>query len=228
MEFCHPLIVCRGGGRLSSALPVYSRPMDQTAISVFVLAGGKSTRMGADKAFVMLQGRALLERALDLARSIGDRVAIVGDSGKYAQFAPIVEDVFPGCGPLGGIHAALRSSPTDLNLILAVDLPFVPAALLQYLVSKAVESPAALVTVPQTSQGRQPLCAIYRREFADRAEESLRSGRYKIDALFDKECTRVITETELRSAGFSSDVFRNLNSVDDLKEASDFIRLDPI
>ena len=106
-------------------------------VSVFILAGGKSTRMGTDKAFALLDGRTLLARMLDVARSLTPEVAIVGDSAKFAAFAPVVEDVFPGCGPLGGIHAALRASRTELNVILAVDVPFVSLTLLTYLVSRA-------------------------------------------------------------------------------------------
>ena len=115
-------------------------------VTVFILAGGKSTRMGTDKAFVILDGRTLLARALDLARSVTSDVRIVGHAAKFAPFAPVVEDIFPGCGPLGGIHAALRISSTDLNAILAVDVPFVPPALLQYLIKRSRDA-AATVTV---------------------------------------------------------------------------------
>jgi len=188
-------------------------------LSAFVLAGGKSTRMGTDKAFVVLQGRELVARALELARSVTNNVSIVGDPAKFASFGPVVEDIFPACGPLGGIHAALRGSQTDLNLILAVDVPFVTGALLQYLIRRAGESPTALVTVPRTGPGWQPLCAIYRRKFADVAQQSLRAGRYKIDALFDKKRTQVITGDELQSAGFSADVFTNVNTPEDLAAA---------
>lgn len=121
-------------------------------LTVFILAGGKSTRMGADKAFVTLDGRTLLARALELARSLTPDVRIVGDPAKFAAFAPVVEDIFRECGPLGGIHAALRASQTELNLILAVDVPFVSAALLQYLIARARNSGNATVTVARAGE----------------------------------------------------------------------------
>ncbi len=189
-------------------------------LTVFILAGGKSTRMGADKAFVTLDGQTLLTRALNVARSITPNVRIVGDTAKFSSFAPTVEDIFPNCGPLGGIHAALRSSQTDLNLILAVDLPFASPALLHYLIQRARNNPAT-VTVAQTGGGYQPLCAIYRRNFAEAAEQSLQAGRYKIDALFTPTTTETITEKELETAGFSPKVFRNLNTLGELAEASE-------
>src|SRR2546421_9488043 len=81
---------------------VYHRPMDGVPeLTVFILAGGKSTRMGRDKAFVEFQGRTLLARTLDLAASVTPAVRIVGSRKKFAAFAPVVEDVFRDCGPLG-------------------------------------------------------------------------------------------------------------------------------
>jgi len=195
--------------------------MDGTSpeVAAFILAGGKSTRMGADKAFVTLNGRALLARVLDLARSVTPDVRIVGDPAKFAPFAPVVADVFRNCGPLAGIHAALRASQAELNLILAVDAPFVTPALLQYMIKRARSSASAAVTVAQAGGGWQPLCAVYRREFADAAEQSLRAGRYKIDKLFLATRTQLISEEELKTAGFSPKMFRNLNTPEELAQA---------
>jgi molybdopterin-guanine dinucleotide biosynthesis protein A len=187
-------------------------------LTAFILAGGNSTRMGTDKAFVMFEGRTLLARALEVCRTITSDVRVVGDRKKFAPFAPVVEDVFPGCGPLAGIHAGLRDSETDWNVVLAVDLPFVSPALLLFLVAQARES-RAMVTVPRAGEGWQPLCAIYRRAFADAAETALRARRYKIDALFDESLIRPVGEEDLRRAGFSAEVFRNLNTPEELADA---------
>ena len=187
-------------------------------LAAFVLAGGQSSRMGTDKALVLLDGQTLLSRALDLAHSVTDDVRIVGAKEKYSAYAPAVEDEFPGNGPLAGIHAALRASRKDLNLILAVDIPVVSTPLLEYVVSRARDS-AALVTVPRVGRGFQPLCAVYRRAFANAAERALRAGQYKIDALFDASFTQVIGESELQSAGFASELFRNLNTPEDIADA---------
>jgi molybdopterin-guanine dinucleotide biosynthesis protein A len=189
-------------------------------LAAFILAGGKSTRMGRDKAFVEFEGQTLLARALELARSVTSDVWIVGDAAKFAALAPVVEDVFRDCGPLGGIHAALRASAVELNLMLAVDVPFVSAELLDFLTARARES-AALVTAVRTDDRCQPLCGIYRRKFANVAEEALSAGRYKITALFEAERMQSISEKELAAAGFSSEMFRNLNTPEDLAEAHD-------
>ena len=135
--------------------------------SGFVLAGGRSRRMGTDKAFLEFRGRSLLARSLDLLRALTTEVRIVGPGEKFAAYGPVIEDVYPGRGPLAGIHAALTASTTELNLILAVDLPLVTEALLRFLIEQAAAC-AATVTVPRIAGGYQPLCAVYRRAFAPR------------------------------------------------------------
>src|SRR5271167_3658695 len=97
----------------------------------FILAGGKSSRMGSntDKTFLDFHGQTLLDRALAVMAAVCDRVTIVGDPAKFAgyqstKFVPVVADIFPGCGPLAGIHSALAHSSAALNLMLAVDMPF--------------------------------------------------------------------------------------------------------
>lgn len=196
---------------------MYHHHMDD--VTAFILAGGKSSRMGTDKALMAWRRRTLLETSLDLARALTREVLIVGDREKFTSYGPVVEDTFRERGPLAGIHAALRASATDLNLVLAVDLPFVELKFLKYLLSQA-RATNALVTLPRASGGWQPLCAVYRRAFADLAEESLRQGRNKIDALFVPSATRVIEAAELSRLGFSQEMFRNLNTPKDLEAAS--------
>src|ERR1700740_2341073 len=98
--------------------------------SGFVLAGGRSSRMGTDKAFLELDGRSLLVRSLELLRALTPEVCIVGPAEKFSAYGPVIEDVYARRGPLAGIQAALTASTTELNLILAVDLPLVTESLL--------------------------------------------------------------------------------------------------
>jgi molybdopterin-guanine dinucleotide biosynthesis protein A len=190
----------------------------ESGVTAFILAGGKSSRMGSDKAFLRLEDETLLSRALTVARSVAAQVRIVGEPKKFGDFGRVVEDVYRDRGPLGGIHGALSTSATELNLVLAVDLPFVLPELLTYLLVRARAS-GALVTVARAGGGLQPLCAVYRRGFAEVAEQSLREGKNKIDSLFTKVQTCVIEEDELVRAGFTAEMFRNLNTPDELEKA---------
>jgi molybdenum cofactor guanylyltransferase len=174
--------------------------------------------IGKDKAFLELGGQSLLARALGLLGTVSDEVRIVGDPRKFLPFGRVVEDVFPGCGPLGGIHAALRATETELNLMVAVDMPFVKSGFLEYLIASAFQS-AAVVTVPRGASGSQPLCAVYRREFADAAEKALRESKNRIDALFAEVEIRAISEEEMARIGFSVNMFRNLNTPEEWQQA---------
>jgi molybdopterin-guanine dinucleotide biosynthesis protein A len=107
------------------------------SMAAFILAGGRSSRMGADKAFLELAGKPLIVRAVELARETVPEVKIVGDPQKFGAFGPVIDDVYRNRGPLGGIHAALTSSEAEWNLILAVDLPFVAVQFLKYLLTRA-------------------------------------------------------------------------------------------
>src|SRR6266566_7710646 len=125
-----------------SPAPLYDREMQP--ITAFILAGGKSTRMGTDKALLLLGGRPLIAHALDLARSAAEEVKIIGDPLKLLQFGDVIRDLYSERGPLGGIHAALSSTRSDYNLILGVDLPFVTKQFLNYLAESAQASDATV------------------------------------------------------------------------------------
>jgi molybdenum cofactor guanylyltransferase len=191
-------------------------------VAAFILAGGKSTRMGTDKAFVTFEGRTLLARALDLARSVTPNVRLVGRPGDAAKFqsdALFVEDIFQGCGPLAGIHAALRATKSEFNVMLAVDVPFVSRELLEFLIFRA-RSRKAVVTVAEAGGRLHPLSAVYRPAFAAMAEQELRAGRYRIDSLFGEVRAQIVPESELQSAGFSAAMFLNLNTREELEQAT--------
>jgi molybdenum cofactor guanylyltransferase len=151
--------------------------MHHPSVTGFVLAGGKSTRMGRDKAVLQLDGRTLLEHALQTVREACGSAVILGSRELYGNYGvEVVEDIYPGCGPLSGIHAALTHTRTEFNLMIAVDTPFLSADFLRFMVERAVESQAT-VTTPEIGGYRQPLCSVYSREFLAIAEKALQPQR---------------------------------------------------
>jgi molybdopterin-guanine dinucleotide biosynthesis protein A len=184
------------------------------AVSAFVLAGGKSTRMGAEKAFLELRGRSLLAKAIQTACSVAADVSIVGDRGRFSAFGKVIEDTYSDRGPLGGIHAALTASGAELNLMIGVDLPFLEARFLKHLVL-AAEGSHALVTVPRVAGFYEPLCAVYRKEFGALADEALAANHNKVDALFSGIPLRIVDDEELAQNGFPPAMFRNVNTIED-------------
>lgn len=172
--------------------------------------------MGQEKAFLQLNGRMLIDFAILHAHAVADDIFIVGPREKFGAFGRIVNDIYQNSGPLGGLHAALDRSRTNLSLMLAVDTPFVTAEFLKYMVREA-QSSKAVVTVPRTQDGLQPLCAIYSRDFLAIAKAALDAGNYKIDPLFPPEKTCTIDLA--RHPEFSPAMFQNINSPEDFARA---------
>jgi molybdenum cofactor guanylyltransferase len=197
-----------------------------SAVSGFILAGGKSSRMGSNKSFLVLAGQTLLARALELVRAITPDVRLVGEPTTLSSFGSVISDIFPARGPLGGIHSALASSSSDWNLVVGVDLPFLEARFLTYLVTQA-QTTEAVVTLARIGDRFQPLCAVYHKAFLAPAEAALVAGRNRIDALFSEIPLRIIDDNELISRGYNRSMFANLNTPADWEWAQrEFPRLD--
>ncbi len=139
------------------------------------------------------------------------RPFIVGRRDLYSRYGEVIEDIIPGCGPLGGIHATLRLTETDLNLVLSVDIPKVTPLFLRWMADTASNNDA-VVTVPQANGRLQPLCAVYRRSALGAVEGELQAGNFKVTGVFAHLPTRVIAESELAAAGFALDMFDNVNT----------------
>jgi len=184
----------------------------------FVLAGGKSSRMGANKALLSLDGTTLLQRTRQVLEAVCQNVFILGSCELYGGFGDCYEDIYPNCGPLGGIHVALLHSRTHFNLITAVDTPFLMPEFLSYMLERAMQS-SAVVTAPQIGGYTEPVCAVYSRDFLPIAEAALKAGNYKIVPLFPREQTLIITEAELGQFALGPEMFDNLNTPEDFERA---------
>ncbi len=139
-----------------------------------LMAGGRSTRMGFDKAGVPILGQPLWEVQLAKLRALDPAQILVSGrlDGPYAQAnLEIVPDAVPDLGPLAGIAATLRRSTSPLVLVLAIDLPDISVAFLRGLVAEAVVRGKGIV--PRSALGFEPLAAVYPRTALALAEESL-------------------------------------------------------
>jgi molybdopterin-guanine dinucleotide biosynthesis protein A len=146
----------------------------------FVLAGGRSTRLGQDKVLLRWDGGTLLELALRKLRAVcGDGVYICASRDDLGQYAPVLPDAADAAGPLGGIVAALENTCTDWNLFLPVDLPMAPVGFLSGLLERARQG-TALAVVPYLAGHPQPLCAAYHRDPLPGLRRALREGKYKV------------------------------------------------
>jgi molybdopterin-guanine dinucleotide biosynthesis protein A len=167
--------------------------------------------MGADKALLRFGEHCLLELAVRKASSVAADTWIVGDAESYSAFGRTIGDQFKGCGPLGGIHAALSASDGELNLVFSVDMPLMTSQFLAWLVDRAADG-SQLATVPRVNGRSQPLCAVYRRAALSVVEGALKAEAYKVDRIFGAVPTRYIEEEEILAAGFAVSLFDNVNT----------------
>jgi molybdopterin-guanine dinucleotide biosynthesis protein A len=149
-----------------------------TEFSAALLAGGRSRRMGTDKAFLLWQGRPLWERQLEKLRALGPSQLLLSCCAE--QPFPILPEIMPvyddvaGCGPLGGVAACLGACETSRLLVLGVDLPHLPAEFMHSLLAYATNDCGAVVSLADYFE---PLAAVYSRAMLPLAEEQLAGGR---------------------------------------------------
>ena len=154
--------------------------MSDTPVAGFLLAGGQSSRMGSDKALLTFQGELLVERALRTLRKVCEPVIIAGGVARLATYAPVIPDLNPGNGPLGGIVAALERTTSEWNLFLAVDMPLLPVAALRGLVASFDRS--SLITLAQANGRVQPLCGVYSRQSLPVLRAEFAKGNLRVRA----------------------------------------------
>jgi len=178
----------------------------------FLLCGGRSSRMGRDKALLLLDGEPLVERGLRTLREVCAEVAIAGAAQDLSHFGRVIPDETPGCGPLGGIVAALERSSSEWNLFLPVDTPFVPASALRRILVKTAEVPSIGVMARVAGQ-LQPLCAAYSRRALPVLREELAAGRWKVIEAISAAGLYELVDFE------DASWFRNLNTAEEFAEA---------
>ena len=195
-------------------------------ISAFVVAGGRSTRMGEDKARLPWGEGTLLDHALARLRQVTDDVRILcGPTPRYAETGvPLVCDAREGTGALGATHAALRQLKEDgAALLLAIDLPLVPVGLLARLAA-ADETWDAVV--PLSPGGPEPLCALYRASCRDAVGRRLAASDLKMTSFWPDVRVHTLAPLELAAYGDPARLFLNVNRREDY-EASRSCAVDP-
>jgi molybdopterin-guanine dinucleotide biosynthesis protein A len=166
--------------------------------------------MGSNKAFLRAGGKMLIEHALRRLKPLQCDIFIVGPKSEFNPFGRVLEDTIADAGPLAGIQRALERSETEYNVITAVDTPLVPSSFLVSLAATA-RGDTAEVVIPQTQNGFQPLCAVYRKGFLEAVNGALAKGERKVD--------RVIFARPHRIISAEGDIFLNVNTPEDLVQA---------
>ena len=149
--------------------------------------------MGTDKALLELEGKIMLVKVIELCKNVCDKILISSNNPEHGRFSfPVVSDEIINCGPIGGIHAGLKKSDTDWNLIISVDSPFVEPKFLDFLISEINDFDAL---VPFTHRGKEPLIALYRKSCLGEINSMMNEGNYKIHNLINSVHTKWIEVT---------------------------------
>jgi len=165
-------------------------------ITAFILAGGKSQRMGTDKGMLPLNGKSFINHICEALKPVvGDNIVIVSSNAAYDFLGYTrIEDMVSDKGPVGGIYTALKQSKTKLNIILSVDVPMISAELLLWMLKNHEDS--FLMTQVQVKDKTSPLIAVYDRAIKTVFEEHLASNQLKLRQLIDDVNHQTLTVPE--------------------------------
>lgn len=184
----------------------------------FITAGGRSSRMGTDKAWLELDGRAIIEHVIAALVPVTTSVAIIANSADYARLGfPVFADRETGIGPLEAVRTALASANSSRIVLVGCDLPFVTAELFRFLLS--IPGNHNAVVPVGADRKLEPLCAIYRPEALHVVTDLIARGERKISILFDRLSTRIVAFDELRHLEGSELFFENVNTPEDYLQA---------
>jgi molybdopterin-guanine dinucleotide biosynthesis protein A len=181
-----------------------------------ILAGGQGRRLGGrDKSALQVGDRSILARQIEILRPLAAHLLIIG-SHAAEEHVRVVEDRLPGNGALGGLYTALIEAPTDQVLVIACDMPFISAPLLQALATAGEEVDVAL---PRDGRGRHPLCASYHRRIAPQLRRAIDAGALRIADALDGLQVRELGPDELEPFNRDGKLLFNVNTPDDYQTA---------
>ena len=188
-------------------------------LTVAIMAGGQSSRMGMDKSFVLFEGRPMIEVVIDAVAGLGDETLLITNKpDEYAHLnLPMVSDVYPDHGSLGGIFTAVHAASHPHTLVVACDMPWLNRPLLEHMIALRE---SADVIVPRWEKYPEPLHAIYNKACLNPIEAKLKEKRLKITGFFGEVDVQFVDREEIERFDRNGRSFANINSPDDLAEAS--------
>ena len=197
----------------------HSSSSPTNSITVAVMAGGKSSRMGQDKSFIELSGKPMIEHVLDKVSDLTDELFIISNKpSKYQHLAlPTYTDIIPGMGPLGGLYTALYKSSKSHVLVVACDMPWLNRPLLKYLISIREK---AEVIVPRWKEHPEPLHAVYSLDCLPVIKDRLSAGELKMVSFYERINVHFVEKSKIIQFDPKGKSFANVNTPGDLERAS--------
>jgi molybdopterin-guanine dinucleotide biosynthesis protein A len=195
-------------------------------LTVCIQAGGQSSRMGEDKALKTFLGRPLIQRVVERLSSIADEMIVTTNRAENYAFLnlPLFPDLKPGRGALGGLYTAIASAKHPIVAVVACDMPFASATLLEAASSLLLEKEVDVV-IPKSEEGYEPLHAVYRRETCLLAIESaIDADQWKVVSWFPQVNVHTLTSDEIKRYDLLGLAFWNVNTPEEFAEAEKIAR----
>ena len=191
--------------------------MPNRDICGIILAGGKSSRYGRNKALIEIDGVPLIERVIRVLQDLFESVVLITNTPEeYSRFhLPMKHDIIKGLGPLGGIYTALHSITEEYGFFVACDIPFLNPDLVTHMIE---QREAYDVVVPKIGWKIEALHALYRKTCLPEVERLIRNHQYQVIRFFDRVSVRYVEENEIRKFDPSLRSFFNINRPEDLEE----------
>jgi len=183
-------------------------------ISGIILAGGRSVRMGQDKTLMTFNNETLVEHTIKEMKKIADEIIIASnDTNKYNLPGLIeIPDIYPGMGPLGGMHAGLIKAKNDYAFVVSCDMPLFSSKLASFLLEQRAGYD---VVVPEIGEYLEPLCAVYSKRCIKAIEKCLRTDIRKVIKFYPDVKVLKVSKSELSNVGEAETLFFNLNTPED-------------
>jgi molybdopterin-guanine dinucleotide biosynthesis protein A len=180
-----------------------------------ILSGGKSLRMGIDKAFLKIGGTPIIERTVRLLQGLFEETIVITNQREHYQYlgVNVFNDLIPNLGALGGLYTGISRSSFRYSFVVACDMPFVNRAVIEHLTERTGDYD---VIVPKTEDGLQPLHALYSKGCLSAIVEILKEKKNRIIDFFPLVRVNVVEEKGFHSLDPERLSFINLNTHEDL------------
>jgi len=195
-------------------------------LTVCIQAGGQSSRMGEDKALKTFLGHPLIQRVVERLSPMADELIVTTNHPDDYAFLklPLISDLKPGRGALGGLYTAISSASNPIVAVVACDMPFASATLLEAATRLIVEEGGDVV-IAKSDEGFEPLHAVYRRETCLPAiEAAIEADQWKVVAWFPQVKLRVLTSDEIKRYDPSGLAFWNVNTPEEFAKAEEIAK----
>lgn len=187
-------------------------------VTGIILAGGKSSRMGVDKGLMLFEDEPMIAHIISTLKKVTSKIIIISKNKEYEAFGfPVFADIIANKGPLGGIYTGLSKSPSEVNIFVSCDTPFLTEDLFKWLLEKSADNQ---ITIPSKEGKRNPVIGIYKKGILPELKVLLEKDKLKMmDAVSQLEGNVFELPKQIEDSHSGASIFYNVNTKEDFENA---------